>query len=109
MKIRRSYRLRLYPTKQQEQRMLETIGACRFVWNHYLSKQLEAYRTCGEQLTYHDHAKDLTVLKTMPEFAWLQDVRANALQQSLLDLEASFQRFLTNLSGLPRLKSKKSM
>lgn len=46
---RLSYKFRIYPTPEQEKAMRATIGACRFVYNHYLRARIDAYeRTCRE-------------------------------------------------------------
>ena len=35
----KSFKIRLYPTKEQEQLMRMHIGCCRFIWNYMLDIQ----------------------------------------------------------------------
>jgi putative transposase len=105
--IRKSFRVRLYPTKQQEQRLLQTLGACRFVWNHFLEQRKKAYLETGKTMNYHATALALTKLKKTEEVKWLDAVQAHPLQQSLRDLEAAYKRFFTKQAQYPRFKTKK--
>lgn len=47
---RLSYKFRMYPTPEQERAMRSTIGACRFVYNHYLRARIEAYERTQKQI-----------------------------------------------------------
>ena len=47
---------------------------------------------------------ELTVLKK--EKSWLNDCHSQVLQQSLKDLERSFQNFFKGLVGYPQFKAK---
>ncbi len=105
--MRKAYKVRLYPTPQQEQRLLRTIGACRFVWNHFLAERKAAYLERGESMNYHATAKALTLLKRQPELAWLDDIQTHPLQQSLRALEAAYKNFFEKRAAYPRFKSKK--
>lgn len=104
-----SYKFRLYPTPKQECLILQTFGACRFVWNHYLAARKEAYEREGRTLNYYDCAKDVTRLKET--FPWLREVDSTALQSSLRDLDRAYQNFFQHLKqgqapGYPRFKAK---
>ena len=47
-----SYRFRIYPTREQTVQMQRTFGCCRFVYNYYLSKRIDAYKTDKTTLGY---------------------------------------------------------
>lgn len=47
---RLSYKFRIYPTPEQERAMRSTIGACRFVYNHYLRARIDAYERTQEKV-----------------------------------------------------------
>jgi putative transposase len=36
-----NYKFRLYPTKEQEEKLLETLELCRQVYNHFLAQWKE--------------------------------------------------------------------
>lgn len=104
-----SYKFRLYPDRKQETQIIRTLGCCRFVFNHYLSRRKEAYEQSGRTLNYYDCAKDLTQLKKSLE--WLKEVDATALQSSLRDLDTAYKNFFRRVKngekpGYPRFKSK---
>lgn len=107
----KSYRFRLYPTKEQEALIQKTFGCCRFVYNHYLAMRIESYKERGETLNYVACSNNLTLLKG--ELLWLRETDATALQSSLRDLDTAFQNFFRGIKkgqhvGYPRFKSKRN-
>lgn len=58
-----SYRFRIYPTKEQTIQIQRTFGCCRFVYNYYLSKRIDAYKTDKTTLGYKACSADMTALK----------------------------------------------
>ena len=56
-------------------------------------------------MTYNRCSADLTILKK--ELEWLKEVDKFALQNSLKDLDKSYQKFFKEDSGFPKFKSKK--
>jgi putative transposase len=106
LSITKAYRYRLYPTKQDERLLMQTLGCVRFVWNRYLDKQKKAYFKDGERLNYHDHSRDLTVLKRTEGYEWLRDVNAHVLQQSLRDLDTAYGNFFEKRAQYPKFKKR---
>lgn len=106
MKINKAYKLRIYPTVKQGQRLLQIIGACRFVWNYYLERRKAEYLENKSTMNYYDCAKDLTELRRQPGTGWLADVLTHPLQQSLRDLDGAYNRFFKKVSQFPKFKSK---
>lgn len=107
----KSYRFRLYPTKEQEALIQKTFGCCRFVYNHYLAMRIESYKERGETLNYVACSNNLTSLKG--ELPWLREADATALQSSLRDLDTAFQNFFRGIKkgqhvGYPQFKSKRN-
>lgn len=45
---------RLYPTEEQAQKINQTIGCCRYVYNHMLARQQKAYARRKAHLSYID-------------------------------------------------------
>ena len=107
----KSYRFRLYPTKEQGALIQKTFGCCRFVYNHYLAMRIESYKERGETLNYVACSNNLTSLKG--ELPWLREADATALQSSLRDLDTAFQNFFRGIKkgqhvGYPQFKSKRN-
>ncbi len=108
-----SYKFRLYPSNQQIRQLQQTFGCVRFVYNYYLAKRIDAWKTNQETLNYYACSADLTLLKKDPDHAWLREVDATALQSSLRDLDTAFQNFFHGLKshhpvGYPKFKKKSS-
>ena len=105
-----SYRFRIYPTREQTIQMQQTFGCCRFVYNYYLSKRIDAYKRNKATLGYKACSADMTALKQ--RLLWLREVDATALQSSLRDLDTAYQNFFRRVKhgekpGFPCFKSKR--
>lgn len=93
--ILKAYKYRIYPNKRQIELINKTIGCCRFVYNHYLNKKIEIYKSEQKSISYNICANDLTNLKK--QYEWLKEVDSISLQQSLKDLDNAYQNFLDEL------------
>ncbi|MEV5829715.1 transposase [Spirillospora sp. NPDC052242] len=107
------YRFRLYPTRGQRNALARAFGCSRVVYNDALRARKDA-REAG--LPYPRAAElsaAMTAAKKTPERAWLGEVSAVVLQQSLRDLEAACRAFFDGLAGkrprtgAPKFKSGK--
>ena len=104
--MEKAYRYRIYPNKKQKELIAKTFGCCRFVFNKYLAKRIEAYKQNKESFSHVQCANDMTKLKS--ELEWLREVDSTALQSSLKDLDNAYQKFFKEHSGFPKFKSKKT-
>jgi putative transposase len=107
MKLQRGYRFRLDPTPVQEQAFRQFAGCRRFVWNWALKRKRAVYQASGKRLSYGELAGELTALKQQPETTFLTECDAQALQQSLRDLDRAFINFFAGRARYPRPKSRK--
>ncbi len=99
-------KVKIYPNKQQEIALAKNLGCCRFVWNYYLNKTNNHYQETGKGMSYCQMAKDLTQLKKLSDYEWLQEATAATLQQSLKNLEVAFKNFFGKRAKFPKFKSK---
>lgn len=104
--MEKAYKYRIYPNEKQKELIAKTFGCVRFVYNHYLAKRIELYKTKQESLNYSQCSADLTQLKK--ELVWLKDVDKFALQNALRNLDSAYQKFFKEHSGFPKFKSKKT-
>ncbi|WP_243407065.1 RNA-guided endonuclease InsQ/TnpB family protein [Frankia canadensis] len=108
------YGFRLYPSAGQRVALARAFGCARAVYNDALRAR-ETARAAGLPFpTSGDLSKLLiTEAKKTPERAWLADVSAVVLQQSLRDLDAAYRNFFDGLKGkrprmgAPRYRSKR--
>ncbi len=85
--------------------MLRTIGACRWVYNHYLEERKNYYLETKKTLPLKLMSADLTKLRR--EMDWLSGVRLAPLQQSIRCLDVAYNRFFRKEAGFPKFKSRK--
>ncbi len=103
----------MYPNGPQRSALARAFGCARVVFNDALRVR-ETARAAG--LPFVSSAvlgKRLTEAKKTPERAWLAEVSAVVLQQSLRDLDTAYRNFFDGLRGkrprmgAPRFKSRK--
>ena len=99
-------KVRLYPTKEQEQKLWQSVGTARFVYNWTLARQEENYKNGGKFISDGTLRKELTQLKKS-ELSWLNEVSCNVAKQAVKDACDAYKRFFRGLSEKPRFKSKK--
>lgn len=104
--INKAFRFRIYPNKTQKELITKTIGCSRFVFNHFLEKWNNTFKTTNKGLSYNTCSSQLTQLKK--ELLWLKEVDSISLQSSLRDLDDSFKRFFKKQNKAPRFKSKRN-
>jgi putative transposase len=103
--MNKGVKFRIYPNKEQEKLILRTFGCCRLIYNKGLDMRVNAYKN-GENVNYSKTSAMLTELKRQDDFAFLKEVDAIALQQSLRDLDRAYQNFFKKRAKFPRFKSK---
>ena len=103
----KSFKVRLYPTKEQEQLMWKHVGACRYIYNYMLEKQEELHKAGEKHLSQFDMIKLLTPLKNDGEHDWLNEISCVSLQKICGDLENAYRNFFNKRSGFPKFKSRK--
>src|SRR5438067_6479758 len=106
MKQKKAYKYRFYPSAAQQRILAQTFGCCRFVYNWALRQRTDAYYQHGERLYYEGTAQQLTQLKKQENTAWLNDVAAVPLQQSLRHLDRAFRRFFEGRAQFPTFHKK---
>lgn len=104
--VQRSYKLRIYPTASQAQRLACDFGCARWVWNTCLAWRSDCYKAEGESVTGVDFSRELTFLKRLPGYEWLAEAPATILTQKLRDQDRAFRNFFEGRASYPRFKKK---
>ena len=105
-KINRTYKLRLYPNREQAELLAKHFGCTRFVYNHFLNQRKEQYRLTGKSDNFYAQERSLTKLKKQEVTAWLREVNSQSLQFALRSLETAYTNFFHNRAKFPSFKSK---
>ncbi len=86
--------------------MRRFAGACRFVFNRALARQIDNHEQGNKYIPYTRMAAWLIEWKAQPETQWLRDATSQSLQQSLRDLECGYQNFFQKRAAFPRFKKR---
>lgn len=102
--MNKSFKVRIYPNKEQKILINKTFGCTRFIYNFMLNSKQKLYKNFNINLSYNNMSKILTELKRHK--LWLCEIDAVALQQCLKNLDNAFKMFF-NGNGYPKFKSKR--
>lgn len=102
--MNKSFKVRIYPNKEQQILIDKTHNQVRYVYNFMLNLKQKLYEYYKINLTYNHMSKILTEIKKHK--TWLKEVDAITLQQCLKDLDVAYKCFF-NGKGYPNFKSKK--
>jgi len=107
--MRRAYKLRLNPNKQQEEKLFWALKRCRELYNAGLQERKEAYKYAGKSISYYEQKRDLPAIKEIrPEY---NDIHSQVLQDVLLRLKRTFDDFFRRVRegqnpGYPRFQGR---
>ena len=107
--MRKSYKFRLYPNQEQEQKMFFTLNRCRELYNAALSERRDSYKYTSKGVSYYDQKKELPEIKKLREE--YKEIHSQVLQDVLLRLEKGMQSFYRRIKngekpGYPRFQGR---
>ena len=102
--MNKSFKVRIYPTQEQQALLEKTFGANRFVYNYFLNLKIKLYEFYKINLSYNHSSKVMTELKKQK--IWLKEVDSVSLQQTLRNLDRAYQRFFSGRGKYPKFKKK---
>jgi len=108
IRLLKSYKTEIDPTKEQKHKINRTIGVCRFIYNFYIAENKEIYEAEKSFMSGMDFSKWLNneFVPDNPEYLWIKEVSSKAVKQSIMDGEKAFRKFFRKQSGFPRFKKK---
>lgn len=103
----KAIKIRLKPTRDQEELMFKSTGIARFTYNWGLNKANELYEK-GIKFNKATIKKEFNnTIKKDGEFKWLKEVSGQVTAQVFNDLNEAFSSFFKKRSKYPRFKTKK--
>jgi len=106
--MKKTFKYRIYPSKEQKDKLESTLNTCRFLYNCGLRHRIEVYKhgvsiSCYEQMSEMVESKD--------EIHELNLVHSQVLQDVLKRLDKSYKNFFRRVRlhqnpGFPRFKGK---
>lgn len=99
-------KVRLFPTKTQEDKMIESCNTARYIYNYTLDKQEKNHKDGNKFIKDTEIRKELTKLKKTLEFKWLNNVSNNVTKQAVKDACKAYNNYFKGLSEKPKFKKK---
>ena len=99
--IRRAYKYRIYPNKEQKQYFAKCFGCVRFFYNKSLSDMNNIFKEKQE-------FKNITPASYKEDYPFLKEVDSLALANAQLNRNTAFKSFFSHKSGFPKFKSKRN-
>ena len=103
----KGFKVRLYPTKEQEELIWKHIHACRFMWNYMLELQESRYKNGESHLSAFGMNYLITPLKKEPDKEWLKEVSTASLKLECGDVANAYQGFFKSGKWHPKFKSRR--
>src|SRR3989442_10116381 len=87
--MKKAYRYRIYPTKKQETILNGQLALCCELYNAALQERREAYRMCGQTISFTHQSAQLPEIKVVrPEY---EAVYSQVLQEVLHRVDKAFK------------------
>ncbi len=105
--MRKTFRYRLYPNKQQQRLLAQQLEECRWLYNYLLDARRAAWEQRQEALRLYDQQAMLPVLKVARPA--LASVQSQVLQNVAVRIDLAFQAFFRRVRsgekpGYPRFR-----
>lgn len=103
MKLMKTYKYKLKPTKEQKEIFESWVNTCRFLYNLALNERILVYELRQKSVSRFDQYNQLPELKKM--HPWLAEVYSDTLGDVLDRVDRSYQNFFRG-EGFPKYSKK---
>ena len=113
--MKRAYKTEIKPTQKQIEKINQSIGICRWLYNSYLAKNKELYEQYKQGLitkekafmSANDFDKYINnEVKVLDDFKWINNCGSKARKKSICNAETAYKRFFKGQSKFPKFKKK---
>lgn len=111
----KAYKVEINPTEIQKQKINQSIGICRWLYNQYLWKNKQLYEQFKNNeidkkecfMSANDFDKYINnEVKVLEEYSWINNCGSKARKKAIQNAEISYKRFFKGQSRFPRFKKK---
>lgn len=102
----RAYKTEIDPTPSQIELIHKTFGCTRFIYNQFVSENLENLASDKDYISAFDYSKRVNNNPNTP--TWLKEVPSKAVKQALIYADRAFKDYFYKRSGKPKFKKKGS-
>lgn len=106
--MKKAYKTEIALNPKQTEKVNQTIGVCRYVYNLYLKTNQEHYEKQKNFLSGMDFSKWLNNVYTKEHDLWIKKVSSKAVKQAIMNGEKAFLNFFEGKAKFPRFKKKKN-
>lgn len=106
--MKKSFKFRIYPNKEQECLLNRTLSLCRDLYNSAIEQRRFAWQHRRQNLFFYDQTKELPILKK--ELKSYSIINAQVLQEVLLRVDYAYKNFFRRIKegdekpGYPRYR-----
>jgi putative transposase len=107
--MRKNFKYRIFPTKNQTKKFEQSLDGCRWLYNHLLEQRKTAWETEKKSISRYDQIRSFPYLKKEHEF--LSSIHSQVLQNVAIRLDLAFRAFFRRVKtkekpGYPRFQGK---
>lgn len=111
----KAFKTEIYPTQAQKQKIEQSLGICRWLYNNYLAKNQELYDRYKDNkidkkdtfMSANDFDKHINNnVKVLEEYKWINECGSKARKKAICNAETAYKRFFKGQSRFPRFKKK---
>lgn len=100
-------KLRIYPSLEQQDKIVANFGYNRFVWNQMLDMMIKRYENNPKAPFLNAFALNNLLKQLKVENPFLKDAESTSLQNTNHDLVEAYRKFFKDHKGFPKFKSRK--
>lgn len=100
----RAYKTEIDPTPSQIELIHKTFGCTRYIYNQFVSENLENLASDKDYISAFDYSKRVNNDINTP--TWLKEVPSKAVKQSLMYADRAFKDYFSKRRGKPKFKKK---
>lgn len=113
--MKRAYKTEIKPTQKQIEKINQSIGICRWLYNSYLAKNKDLYEQYKQGSISEENAFisannfDKYInnkVKVLDDFKWINDCGSKARKKAIQNAETAYKRFFKGQSKFPRFKKR---
>lgn len=97
----RAYKTEIDPNPVQIQKIHQSIGICRWLYNQYISYNQAQYEKTGKFVSAMEFDKHVNKVLSK-EYDWIKKCGSKARKKAIVNAEIAFKRFFKGLAKFPR-------
>jgi len=106
--MKKAFKTEIILSTTQRQKINQTIGTCRYVYNLYVSTAQKYYKETGKHLSGYDFSKWLNNIYSIKQDTWIKEVSSKAVKQAIMNGDRAFKNFFKGIAKFPQYKKKKN-